>query len=149
MVMELELLALAIARQEGWFDSTSPHTPICQHCNNPGNLRWSPKRLKQVGRFGLPNNQYVIFADRFWGAAGLLNDLRAKLLAGCTLTSAINIYCPVGDGANDPKVYVRNVADWLKVNPDQKLSELFEDPGMVIEPIDFPEPRTKPPFTIS
>ena len=137
-------LAMAVFQQEGWFEPVNPKKPSIPHtCNNPGNLRWSPDRMKQLGMF----HNYVIFLDRFWGAAGGLNDLRAKMLKGLTVRDAINIYCPAGDGANDPTIYVKHVCAWTGADPDKKISEQFEDPGRVDSPwLDFPEAGSTKPF---
>jgi hypothetical protein len=150
-MLELKQLALAVAQQEGWFDEVNVDKPSIPHrCNNPGNLRWAPARFKQAETVGI---HYVYFLSRFWGGSALLNDLRAKLLRDVSLQTAINIYCPAGDGANDPKSYVRNLCKWLGLDlkrADEKMSELFSDPGRVTGPWeDFPPPGPPRPFSKS
>lgn len=143
-MVKLSQLALAMAQQEGWFDPTNEDKPLIPHvCNNPGNLRWSPARIKQAGGY----HGYVKFLNKDWGGAGLLNDLRAKFLANLTLRATVNIYCPLGDGANDPNVYVNHVSKWTGTDPDRLLVDQFEDPGRVDSPwVGFPEPGSPKPF---
>jgi hypothetical protein len=154
-VLELKQLALAVAQQEGWFDEVNVDKPSIPHRrNNPGNLRWAPARFKQAAiRYETGGIYYVHFLSWFWGGSALLNDLRAKLLRGVSLRTAINIYCPVGDGANDPKIYVRNLCKWLGLDlkrADEKMSELFSDPGRIVGPWkDFPPPGPPRPFSKS
>lgn len=152
--INLRLLALAIARQEGWFSKVTAPLSIPHRCNNPGNLRWAPLRFKQEGFYGRPGNQYIIFQDRFWGGAALLNDLRAKYLrskidgSSLTIKELINIYCPAGDGANDPFTYVNNISRWLGVDPEYTIRNVFEDPGIIKGPWNtFPEPGPHKSFS--
>lgn len=145
MKMELKKLALAMAQQEGWFEPVNKAFPILPHaCNNPGNLRWAHARFKQEGL----HHGYVKFADKGWGAQALLNDLRAKLLAKHSLDAAIRIYCPAGDGANVPSVYVQHIAGWLGIeDPMQLMSDLFQDPGYISGQWEgFPDPGSPRPF---
>lgn len=136
------ILALAIATQEGWFDpDPSPHYLSIPHrCNNPGNLRWAPDRFPQSGRY----ENYVVFSNPLAGWGALDNDINAKALRGFKLNEAIWIYCPKGDGDNNPQEYVVNVAEWAGLGSNVVMKDVLTGPIHVVGPWSVAPPPGPP-----
>jgi hypothetical protein len=109
-VTPLELLVCAISRQE----------------NNPGT---NPGNLRVAGQAGLvPGQNYgdlAVFVSRAAGVLALYRDLLAKAAQGMTIRQMIHLYCPSGDGANDPETYCRNVAEWTGLAMDVPFVQLL------------------------
>lgn len=112
------LIAVAIALQEGWFEADADNIP--RRLNNPGNLRWADPRFAQHGS----EKGYVRFLTIGSGWAALENDITAKArkvdvdtMRGWTFEKMINVYCPIGDGANDPDRYLLAVCGRLETHP--------------------------------
>lgn len=93
----IELLVCAIATQEN-----SPGT-------NPGNLRVEGQAHLAPGMI---HGQLAVFENRAWGTLALYRDVLAKAALGMSIRSMIAVYCPRGDGANDPETYVKHIAEW-------------------------------------
>lgn len=95
--------------------------------NNPGNLRgptpWN-------GRVGTDPEDFAIFSTMELGVRALRVDLTAKLNRGLdTVRKIIMVYAPPSDN-NPTAAYIRKVAEWMNVNPDQRLTPA-DLPGLV------------------
>lgn len=115
------LLCLAVARMEGFF--LADPKARARRNKNPGNLTWTPKRFRPL--VGM-DDIYVRFGSIGGGWAALENDLTAKIRRRQSLAQIIPIYAPAGHGANDPAVYIRNCADWLRLDPHLSLFDWLD-----------------------
>jgi hypothetical protein len=62
------------------------------------------------------------------------NDINAKAIRGFKLREAIYIYCPVGDGGNNPSQYVLDISRWIGIPPDSVLLKVLTGPVHVAGP---------------
>ncbi|MFW9893900.1 MAG: hypothetical protein ACFFFO_16970 [Candidatus Thorarchaeota archaeon] len=114
-------LARAVQEQEGWYEGSRSFRN-----NNPGNLRSSRFTDHQEGGFAK-------FDDYFHGMYGLMWDLWCKcssktttrLKPHSTIGELAAVYAPKEDG-NDPESYAQNVAVFLDIPIDTKLSYFVE-----------------------
>jgi hypothetical protein len=106
----VELLVCAIATQE----------------NNPGT---NPGNLRVAGQAHLVANmvfgEMAVFESRAWGTLALYRDILAKAALGMSIRSMIAVYCPRGDGANDPDTYVKHIAEWTGLDVDVPFADLI------------------------
>lgn len=118
MMNLLELLASAIATQEGFY---AEGPAAAKTNNNPGNLRASvlPRKKSDAG--------FVIFTDAQEGYMALVTQLMLFVIKGFTLRQVIESWAPRtgADGGNATDTYLANTARRTGIDPDVKLKSLF------------------------
>jgi len=110
----VELLACAIACQEGWF---VPGTVPVTH-NNPGDLKYAGQR-------GATGNTGAIasFASVPLGITALFRQIWLQASMGQTVRQIIEAWAPVTE--NDTEKYVENVLAWTGLPGDVVVLELL------------------------
>jgi hypothetical protein len=109
----IELLANAIATQEGYFAGKDT---LPRKNNNPGNLTASILTRPKDKR------GFVIFKSRQEGSAALYNQLTIYAVRGYTIRQMIEKYAPKSDGNNTDQ-YVQQIVDWTGMDPDRKMMD--------------------------
>jgi hypothetical protein len=112
----VELLACAIATQEGFF---LPEVTIPKMRNNPGDLDYAGQIGASRPRMSSPDIYIAVFASLPLGVAALFRQLWLQIAQGQTVTQIINQWSD-----NDP-VYLANVLAWTGLPPDTPVLELL------------------------
>lgn len=113
----VDAIAVAIARQE----KTNPTL------NNPGAIMDVQYYKQTGGKFRL--QQFATLAE---GVTALKKLIRIYIDRGETLSSFFAKYAPTGHGNNNSNSYANNVANWLGISKNIKLSSL--EPSYVPPP---------------
>ena len=113
----VELLACAIATQEGWWDGDSA-IPVQR--NNPGDLEFVGQ---MNARAPLPPGSIAIFNSPAVGITALFRQLWEQVDEGQTVREIINQWAPVG--SNDTSIYLANVLEWTGLPADTPVLELL------------------------
>jgi hypothetical protein len=118
----VELIACAIATQEGWFD---PGT-LPQLHNNPGDLRFAG----QIGAFrplgwSAPTGAEPIaaFKSRGSGVAALFRQVWLQVASGQTVRQIISQWAPPTE--NNTSAYLQDVLAWTGLPADIPVLELI------------------------
>lgn len=115
----VELLACAIATQEGWFVENSAPQVLC----NPGDL----KAAGQKGVIGSTQSGLAHFVDDTLGITALFRQLWLQVAEGQTVRQIIAQWAPPNE--NNTSVYLENVLQWTGLPADVPVLELL--PGLV------------------
>ena len=121
----VELLACAIATQEGWFDPDPTVTPRAR--NNPGDLRFA----SQIGastpgwKMATPQSPVPIatFTDAWAGVTALFRQVWLQVAKGQTVRQVIGQWAPPNE--NNTSVYLENVLAWTGLPPDTPVLQLL------------------------
>jgi len=89
--------------------------------NNPGAIMDVTYYKETGGKFRL--QQYPTLAE---GVSALHRLVQVYVTRGETLESFFAKYAPSGHGGNNPQVYAGNVAQWLGIPTNVKLSTLVD-----------------------
>ena len=122
----VELLACAIATQEGYFSSNPTVTPRAR--NNPGDLRFA----SQIGAStpgwkspGTPDSPAPIatFDTAAAGVTALFRQVWLQVAKGQTVRQVISQWAPPNQ--NNTSVYLENVLAWTGLPPDTPVLQLL------------------------
>jgi hypothetical protein len=120
----VELLACAIAMQEGWFQDGA----IPQLRNNPGDLRFA----HQIGAtipggltadFLAQPQPIAQFGSRALGLTALFRQLWLQVAEGQTVRQIISQWAPATE--NDTSAYLQDVLNWTGLPADTPVLELL------------------------
>lgn len=116
----VELLACAIAMQEGWF---SPGTiPFLRH--NPGDIRYANQtNASAPGWNGKPPAPIATFKGPAEGITGLYRQLWLQVANGQTVREIIAQWAPPNE--NNTTVYLENVLKWTGLAADVPVLRLI------------------------
>lgn len=103
----------AIARQEGWLQSTSR----CRRNHNPGNIRYG--RFAQSHGATGSDGAFAIFPDDQTGFSAMSALLEAAY-TGLTVSQAIAKWAPPTE--NNTAQYVTDVSEWTGLPSDTELT---------------------------
>ena len=114
----VELLACAIASQEGFF--TPGTTPAVR--NNPGDIRYAGQKG------ALPPahpNDIATFSTLPLGVAALFRQLWLQVASGQTVRQIIAAWAPAGVDGNNNTAYLQNVLAWTGLPADTPVLDLL------------------------
>lgn len=118
----VELIACAVASQEGWFVPGS----IPQIRRNPGDLRFANQIGAQTPSnpvpFGTPQ-PIAVFATNALGTTALFRQIWLQVAEGQTVRQIISQWAPPNE--NNTSVYLENVLHWTGLPPDTPVLELL------------------------
>ena len=115
----VELLACAIATQEGWFAGET----LARLRNNPGNLRFAGQPGASEPP-GLANPAPIAqFSSIPLGVTALCRQLWLQVAEGQTVAQIISQWAPPAQ--NDTSAYLQNVLDWTGLPADTPVIELL------------------------
>jgi hypothetical protein len=113
----VELLACAIATQEGYFGAAT-NTPVVR--NNPGDLRYE-------GQTGVePRQVYTeiaAFRSKEFGTTALFRQVWLQVAQGQTVRQIIRQWAPPNE--NNTSVYLENVLAWTGLPADVPVLDLL------------------------
>lgn len=115
----VELLAAAIARQEGWWLEES----IPQIRNNPGDLTFAGQIGASKSPAGAQSPSVATFSSRALGLTALFRQLWLQVAEGQTVRQVINQWAPASE--NNTTVYLQNVLNWTGLPADTPILELL------------------------
>ncbi len=116
----IELLACAIASQEGWFSPGT--TPVLR--NNPGDIRFSGQmNAFTPGWDGKPPAPIANFKSPEMGIVGLFRQLWLQVAQGQTVRGIIAQWAPPNE--NDTSKYLENVLLWTGLPADVPVVNLI------------------------
>lgn len=128
----VELLACAIATQEGWWDDNS----IPQIRKNPGDLRFAGQSgairwesglgggMFRHGQFlGWYSDPIAMFPTNALGVTALFRQVWLQVAEGQTVRQIIAQWAPPNE--NNTSVYLENVLSWTGLPPDTPVLELL------------------------
>ena len=120
MTHPVELLACAIAAQEGWFAAGS--TPRERH--NPGDLRYARQIGASAGGWnGTGAAPIATFVNDAFGITALLRQIWLQVAEGQTIRQIIAQWAPPNE--NNTSVYLENVLTWTKLPADTPVLDLL------------------------
>ena len=114
----VELLASAIATQEGYF--TPGTTPSAR--NNPGDIRYAGQKG------ALPPakpNDIATFTSLPLGVTALHRQLWLQVAQGQTVRQIIAAWAPAGVDGNNNTAYLANVLAWTNLPADTPVLDLL------------------------
>ncbi len=116
----VELLACAIATQEGWFALNS--IPAIR--NNPGDLRFAGQigAMRPVAALHDPA-PIASFPSKALGTAALFRQIWLQVAEGQTVAQIIAQWAPPSE--NNTSVYLANVLHWTGLPSDIPVLELL------------------------
>jgi hypothetical protein len=114
----LELLACAIATQEGFFSPGT--TPVVR--NNPGDIRYAGQ--KGAAPPAHPND-IATFQTLPLGVTALFRQLWLQVATGQTVRQIIASWAPAGVDGNDNTAYLKNVLAWTGLPADTPVLDLL------------------------
>ena len=117
----IELLACAIARQEGWFVKGS----IPQIDNNPGDLVFAGQINARSGPSG-----FAIFSSPTAGVVALYRQILIQTAQGQTIAQLIEQWAPSDQPGNNTVIYLANVLAWTGLPADVPIMNLM--PALVM-----------------
>lgn len=118
----VDLLAAAIATQEGWF---SPGT-IPKLRNNPGDIRYAGQmNATAPGWNGKPPAPIATFKGPAEGITGLYRQLWLQVANGQTVRQIIGQWAPPNE--NNTSAYLQNVLKWTGLPADKPVLELLPE----------------------
>jgi hypothetical protein len=112
---------VTITRANGSVEIRSGGWPAWRN-NNPGNLRGSLGAFGSIGK----NGTYLIFSNYQDGYNGLISDLKSQKNQKRIISKAIEKYAPIGDGKNDPEIYIKHIEKWTGLKGTDKMSSLTQ-----------------------
>lgn len=115
----VELLACAIATQEGFF--TPGKIPILR--NNPGDLDFAGQIGASKPAATAPDPLIAIFASKALGVNALHRQLRAQIAEGQTVRQIIYQFAPPEE--NDTAAYLQDVLAWTGLPADTPVLQLL------------------------
>jgi hypothetical protein len=113
----VELLACAIATQEGFF-SAAKNVPILR--NNPGDLRFAGQKGAITPAFP---GDIATFTSLPLGVTALFRQLWLQVASGQTVRQIIAQWAPPQE--NNTDVYLADVLDWTGLPADTPVLELL------------------------
>ena len=116
----VELLACAIATQEGFF---TPGTKPAER-NNPGDLRFAGQ--KGAITPAVPND-IATFTELSQGVAALFRQIWLQVANAQTVRQIIAAWAPAGVDGNDNAAYLQNVLEWTGLPPDTLVLDLLPE----------------------
>jgi len=121
----VELLACAIAREEGWL--LPGKTPTLR--NNPGDLRYAGQiGASAPGWNYQPPAPIATFIDPAHGITALFRQIWLQVAEGQTVSQIIAQWAPPNE--NQTSVYAQNVLTWTGLPADVPVLELL--PALVL-----------------
>ena len=118
----VELLACAIATQEGWFAASGSNQP--QLKNNPGDIRYAKQLNASAPEWnGIGNPPIATFSNPATGIAGLYRQLWMQVAEGQTVAEIIAQWAPPVQ--NQTTLYLRNVLAWTGLPRDTPVLDLL------------------------
>jgi hypothetical protein len=126
----VELIACAIATQEGWFDPSPTVTPRAK--NNPGDLRYAGQIGTTIPLHFVPA-PIATFDTPAHGIAALFRQVWLQAAGGQTLAQIIAQWAPPNE--NNTSAYLQNVTAWTGLPQDVPILNLIpplvqmNDPG--------------------
>lgn len=118
----VELLACAIATQEGWFAPSGSTQP--QLKNNPGDIRYAQQLNATAPEWsGHPPAPIATFKTPATGMTGLYRQLWMQVAEGQTVAQIIAQWAPAGE--NQTTLYLRNVLAWTGLPADTPVLDLL------------------------
>lgn len=117
----VELLACAIATQEGYFDAGT----IPQFRRNPGDLRFAGQSGARRP-MGVPQGNpepIAVFASNALGVNALHRQLRAQIAEGQTVRQIIAQWAPPNE--NNTSAYLQDVLLWTGLPADTPVLQLL------------------------
>jgi hypothetical protein len=115
----VELLACAIATQEGWFLAGS--LPSLR--NNPGDLRFAGQAGASVPAGASQPRPIAQFASQALGTTALFRQIWLQVAEGQTVRQIISQWAPANE--NDTSAYLKNVLRWTGLPADVPVLELL------------------------
>ena len=115
----VELLACAIATQEGWFLPGSK--PSLR--NNPGDLRLADQIGASVPIGVSEPRPIAQFASQALGTTALFRQVWLQVAEGQTVRQIVNQWAPASE--NDSTAYLQNVLHWTGLPADVPVLELL------------------------
>ena len=117
----VELLACAIATQEGWWDDNS----IPQIRKNPGDLRFAgqPGAIRWESGPGGGTDPIAMFPTNALGVTALFRQVWLQVAEYQTVRQIIAQWAPPDE--NNTSVYLENVLSWTGLPPDTPVLELL------------------------
>ncbi len=118
----IELLACAIATQEGWFDPSGHTQPRLK--NNPGDIRFAHQLNASAPEWGgHAPAPIATFSSAPTGIAGLMRQLWLQAAEGQTVAQIIAQWAPPVE--NQTTLYLRNVLEWTGLPADVPVLDLL------------------------
>jgi hypothetical protein len=111
----VELLASAIATQEGWFSSDP--TVLPRVLNNPGDLDFADQLNATA------NGRCAEFPYASMGVTALFRQLWEQVAMGQTVRQIIAQWAPPNE--NNTSVYLQNVLTWTGLPADTPMLDLL------------------------
>jgi hypothetical protein len=112
----VELLACAIATQEGWFLSAS--VSLAKLNDNPGDLDFAGQLNAVAGAGG-----FAKFSSPAAGVVGLYRQLLEQIAEGQTVTQIVAQWAP--PKANNTSAYLQNVLSWTGLPANVPVMQLM------------------------
>lgn len=121
----VELLACAIATQEGFFSPSGNAMP--QLKRNPGDIRFDRQLNATAPEWSGPPAAPPIatFSTEETGTAGLFRQLWLQVAEGQTVRQIVGQWAPGGVDHNNPGVYLTNVLAWTELPADTPVLDLL------------------------
>lgn len=120
----VQALANAIAKQEGYFN---PVPSRAKRNNNPGNI-WDGviegKKKRIWPRLPIDDKGFIIFPKPEDGWAELIRQIELKISRKYSLIQLLTDWAPPNE--NDTNTYIKNVSNWLKINPEAELLPILD-----------------------
>ena len=113
----VELLACAIATQEGWFGARTG-TPVVR--NNPGDIRYAGQKGAIVPQHP---GDIATFTSAALGTTALFRQLWLQIATGQTVRQIISSWAPPVE--NDTSTYLENVLEWTELPADTPVLDLL------------------------
>ena len=110
----VELLACAIALEEGWF---APGENLPKSNNNPGDLDFAGQLN------AAPNGRFAKFPTAAMGIAALFRQIWLQVAEGQTVRQLVAQWAPATE--NNTSVYLANVLRWTGLPPDVPILHLL------------------------
>jgi hypothetical protein len=115
----VELLACAIALQEGWFAPLGPNGPVLpQLNNNPGDIKYAD----QLNAVEAPGG-FCRFGTPAEGVVGLFRQLWLQVAEGQTVRQVIEQWAPPSE--NNSAQYLADVLMWTGLPADKVVMSIL------------------------